>query len=452
MQFNRLIYSVFALLQISYAIDLDITSTDSVCNAASLVIDGVLDYYLGTRYGGTVGMFQEPYYWWESGGAFGSMIDFWYFCQNDTFEDLIYEGLIAQKGSNNDYIPANQSTTEGNDDQGFWGLAVMEATERNFTNPPSDQAGWLALTQAVFNTMWARWDTQYCGGGLRWQIFTWNSGYSYKNTVSSACLFAIGARLGRYTANDTYIEVANTVFEWLEDIEFIVESNGAYSVYDGAQISSNCSEITTIEWSYNFALLLSGSAYAYNYTEESIWLERTNALVSGASIFFQNNIMYERACQGSGTCNNDERSFKAYLARSLGQTAVLVPSTYDTIYPWIEASAQAAASTCNGGSDGHTCVLNWQNSSATKEYGLGEQMSALEIFQNLLINERPAPYTDEAGGSSTGDASAGISSSSDSSTLSGEDLNITSKDKAGSGVLTAVILALLTGGTIWMVV
>jgi mannan endo-1,6-alpha-mannosidase len=434
-----------------HAIDLDVTSSTSICDGAALIADGVLDYYDGTRYGGTVGMFQSPYYWWEAGEAMGSLLGYWFFCKNDTFNTIIYDALMAQRGSSNDYIPSNQSMTEGNDDQGFWGLAVMEATERNFTNPPSDQPGWLALSQAVFNTMWARWDDQYCGGGLRWQIFTWNSGYTYKNTISTACMFTMATRLGRYTGNETYFEVADTAYQWLVDVGFVVVSDGSASVYDGAQISSNCSDITQIEWSYNMGLLMAGCAYAYNATSESKWLDRTEYFVAGASIFFTNDIMYERACQGSTSgCNNDQRSFKSIFSRCLGQTAVLAPSTYDTIYPWIVASAEGAALSCTAGSDGHTCGQDWTIGKSDYKYGLGEQMSALEIFDNLLINQRPAPYTNTSGGTSTGDPSAGLDSTSNS--LAETTLNITSGDKAGAGVITAIILAIVTGGSIWMVV
>jgi mannan endo-1,6-alpha-mannosidase len=82
-------------------------------------------------------------------------------------------------------MPANQSKSLGNDDQGFWGLTAMAAAEYNFENPPSDSPQWLALAQAVFNTQAVRWDDTSCGGGLRWQIYNFNSGYDYKVTYSS---------------------------------------------------------------------------------------------------------------------------------------------------------------------------------------------------------------------------------------------------------------------------
>jgi mannan endo-1,6-alpha-mannosidase len=74
-------------------------------------------------------------------------------------------------------------------------MAAMTAAELNFQNPPKDKPQWLALAQAVFNTQASRWDTTSCGGGLKWQIFTFNNGYNYKNSISNGCFFNLGSRL-----------------------------------------------------------------------------------------------------------------------------------------------------------------------------------------------------------------------------------------------------------------
>lgn len=436
----------------THGITLDTSSKESVCNAVSLISDGMMDYYEGNRKGGTVGMFQSPYYWWQAGEAWGGMLDMWWYCQNDTYESDIYDALMHQRGDNNDYIPSNQSTTEGNDDQGLWGIVVMAAAERNFTNPPDDVPGWLALSQAVFNTMWKRWDTEHCGGGLRWQIFTWNSGYTYKNTVSNGCMFNIGARLARYTQNDTYVDKCETIWNWVTDVQFAVLGDSGYSLYDGASIDDNCTTITKSEWTYNFGLFLAGCGYLYNYTEDSQWQDRAKNMLDGLLIFFNstNDVMYERQCQQSGTCNTDERSFKSVFSRMLGLTSILVPDLSDTIDNYIHKSAMGAASSCVGGTDGHTCGLNWSFGGHDGYFGLGEQMCALEVIQNTLVHERPAPYTQHKGGSSKGNDNAGLSDSKTSSNQN--ELDIKSKDKVGAAILTAVVLAIMFGGAAWMVV
>ncbi|SCU96023.1 LAME_0F14532g1_1 [Lachancea meyersii CBS 8951] len=432
------------------AIDLDVSSKNSICSATALIQDGIMDYYDANNYGGSVGMFQAPYYWWEAGEVFGGMLENWYLCQNTSYEQVLYDSMLAQAGPDYDYMPSNQSMVEGNDDQGVWGLTVMGAVERNFTNPTEKGVpGWLAMVQGVFNTMYSRWDDQHCGGGVRWQIFTWNSGYNYKNTISNACLFQLAARLGRYTGNDTYIDVAEKIFDWMVDVGYIVLNDTA-NVYDGANIDDNCTDITKLEWSYNQGVVLGGAAYMYNATNgSSEWETRLSQVVGGStSLFFRNKIMYEMTCQDAKSCNNDQRSFKSIFSRMLSLTSVLAPYTADTINPLMEASAEAAAKSCTGGSDGHTCGMNWETGSWDGYYGLGEQACALEVIQSLLYDQRPAPYTDSDGGTSVGDANAGLNKT--TTNVLHSDLKITHKDKVGAAILTAVVIAVLVGGSVWM--
>ncbi len=49
------------------AITLDLTSTDSIKNAASTIAFDLMTYYTGNRTGDTPGNLPDPYYWWEAG-------------------------------------------------------------------------------------------------------------------------------------------------------------------------------------------------------------------------------------------------------------------------------------------------------------------------------------------------------------------------------------------------
>jgi len=101
----------------------------------------------------------------------GSMIDYWHYTGDTSYNDVISAGIQHQVGENDDMMPANWSQSMGNDDQGFWGMTTMLAAETNFPNPPSTSPGWLALAQAVFNTQAGRLKieenptTGSCGGG-----------------------------------------------------------------------------------------------------------------------------------------------------------------------------------------------------------------------------------------------------------------------------------------------
>ncbi|ODV58879.1 glycoside hydrolase family 76 protein [Ascoidea rubescens DSM 1968] len=394
---SKFLLSSFSILA-AYAIDLDTSSKDSICSAVSTISDGILDYYLGTRYGGNVGMFQQPYYWWQAGEAFGSLLDQWYLCEDKTNEQLLYDALVSQTGDNYDYVPLNQTETEGNDDQGVWSFAIMSAAEKGFPSPKNSGVPyeWVELAENIFNSMFGRWDDE-CGGGLRWQIYDTNVGFDYKNSVSNGCLFQLAARLAKYHNDPKYTYIADYVWEWTTDVDFLTEYDDTIILHDGAHTYANCEDITDKEWTYNYGLYMVGSAYLYNYTGEQRWLDRTNKLLHRSNeIFFNNNVMYEQQCQradSKSVCNNDQRSFKSLFSRCLGLTSVLAPSTRSTIESLIEASAKGAAASCSGGSDGVTCGIDWTMNSWDGWYGLGEQMSAIEVIQNLLIADRPAPLT-----------------------------------------------------------
>jgi len=191
----------------------------------------------------------------------------------------------------------------------------------------------------------------------------------------------------------------------------------------------------------------------YNHTNGSeIWKGRVEGLLNATSVFFQNGILYEVACETNGKCNNDQMSFKAYLARWLAATTKMAPFTYDTIMPLLRTSAAAAALQCSGGASGRTCGLKWTNeANYDGTYGVGQQMSALEVIQSNLITQVAGPVTNNTGGTSQGNSAAG-SGSSDTSAATGQFQDSpTTGDRVGAGFLTTVVLVGVLGGVWWMV-
>lgn len=377
-------------------------------------------------------------------------LDYWFYTEDDEYVDLTKQGLLFQVGKHNDYMPLNQTRTEGNDDQGFWGLAVMSAAENNFPNPEDDEPQWLGLAQAVFNTQAARWDTENCNGGLRWQIFQWNNGYDYKNSISQACFFALGARLALFTGNQTYADWAEKTWDWMIGVEFINQDN--WYVYDGAHIPNNCTKIVPYQFSYNAGGFILGAAAMYNFTESDVWKERLDNLLQGAKVFFtgdEKNIMTEVACEPVNLCNLDQQSFKAYLSRWLAATTKWAPHTADFIMPLLRASAVAAAKQCQGGSNNRMCGLIWNKDKYDGSTGVGQQMAALEVTLSCMVGEREAPYTSKTGGTSKGDPTAG----SGDIGRTEPDRNwkeITAGDNAGAAILTIIIVSMLLTGITWI--
>lgn len=344
---------------------------------------------------------------WAAGAMFGTLVDYWYYTGDDSYVNLTMTGLLAQVGEHDDYMPKAQVLNEGNDDQGFWGLAVMAAAEYNFPNPPEDEPQWLGLAQAVFNTQAARWDKSHCNGGLRWQIFEWNNGYDYKNSISNGCFFAIAARLALFTGNTSYSDWAEKTWDWMIGTDLIDERG---YVYDGGHIHDNCTKLTRFQWTYNAGVFINGASAMYNMTGEEKWKDRLDLLLDGVKVFFtgpEKNIMTEVACEPVNLCNLDQQSFKAYLSRWLAATTKWVPSTYDFIMPYLRASAEAAITECTGGDNGRMCGLHWVNATWDGTTGVGQQMAAAEVIMANMIQSRSDAKTSKTGGTSKADPGAG---------------------------------------------
>lgn len=425
-----------------------IKKKDSVKSTAKKVAKNMLSYYTGMNPGDNPGNLPDPYYWWEAGAMFTALIDYWYFTGDDSWNDITTQAIIWQAGDDGTFMPSNQTRTEGNDDQGFWAFAAMAAAERNFPNPPDDVPGWLAMAQAVFNTQARRWDTESCGGGLKWQIFTFNSGYDYKNTISNGCFFNLATRLAKYTGNQTYADWADRIWDWTVNVGFMSDT---YQFWDGADDRQNCTGVGHLEWTYNSGVYLFGAAVMYNFTEgDPVWRDRTEKILDSANeSFFNNSIMYERACEPVNTCQVDQRSFKGYLARWMAATTQVAPFTFDKVMPLLRATADAAVKTCTGGDDGYACGMKWMEKHWDGTEDAGLQMAVLEVVQSTLISRVDPPVTHDHGGTSKGNPGGGgrpPNPRPGSLTMS-----ITTGDKAGAGVFTAVVSLIVIGSTGWMI-
>jgi mannan endo-1,6-alpha-mannosidase len=157
--------------------------------------------------------------------------------------------------------------------------------------------------------------------------------------------------------------------------------------------------------------------------------------------------MVEFTCEIEGTCNIDQRSFKAFLSRWMGYTAVVAPWTRDLINPRLQASAMAAAAQCTGGESQTDCNLYW----ATKNehvgsFGVGEQMAAMEVIQSLLYPFVAGPASRDSGGRSLSRPNAGLDTASELPLLN----ESTVGDKIGGAFLTVIMLVSTVAGAVWM--
>jgi mannan endo-1,6-alpha-mannosidase len=371
-----------------------------------------MSYYTGniTNTPSTVGVLPGPYYWWEAGALWGAMLDYYHYTNDvcyppfpkkhtsnllqSSYNNVTTQALLSQVGPLYDYMVPLHQKDEGNDDQAFWGFATMSAAEKDYPQPTVGNYSWLELTENLWNTQVRRWDTSTCNGGLKWQIFTFNNGYDYKNSVSNGAFFQLSARLARFTGNQTYVEWANKSYDWSVNIG-LIDPN--YHIFDGTDDLQNCTTLDQLVWTYNAGIALYGAAVLYNYTNGSaLWAERTEGFLNATANFFSpydnaSNIMYEPACETVNTCDNDQFSFKGYLSRFMWDTTLLAPFTKAAVTALLTPSAQAAAIACSGGASNTTCGQKWYVGGYDGKPGVGQQMSALETIQGLLIGGSVPP-------------------------------------------------------------
>ena len=325
----------------------------------------------------------------------GALLDYYHFTGDSTYNSITTQALLSQVGPLSDYMVPWQQKDEGNDDQAFWGFATMSAAEQDYPQPTTGNYSWVELTENLWNTQVRRWDNTSCNGGLKWQIFPFNNGYDYKNSVSNGAFFQLSARLARFTGNQTYVEWAEKSLEWSQSIGLITPD---WHVYDGTDNTKNCSDQDQILWTYSAGIYLYGSAVLYNFTNgSSVWETRTRGFLNSTGNFFSppynnaTNIMFEPACETVHTCDNDQYSFKGYLSRFMWASTLMAPFTTTAVTTLLQASSLAAAQACSGGYDGVTCGEHWYYGGYDGIYGVGQQMSALETLQGLLIQDTVPP-------------------------------------------------------------
>src|SRR4051812_36775118 len=100
-----------------------------------------MTYYTGNQTGSNMlGLLPRPYYWWEAGAMWGTMISYWHYTNDTTYAEEVGQAIISKDGPNHDFIMANQVSDTGNDDKAFWALTAMSAVEYEFPIPTTSNA------------------------------------------------------------------------------------------------------------------------------------------------------------------------------------------------------------------------------------------------------------------------------------------------------------------------
>ncbi|KAJ5133036.1 hypothetical protein N7448_007194 [Penicillium atrosanguineum] len=435
-------------VQGALALDININDENSIKQAAKTVATDMMTYYNDRDSKAIPGKFDGT--WWEGGSMFMILIQYWFLTGDTDFNAEVMEGMYWQKGDDN-YFPSNYSQYLGNDDQVFWGLAAITAAELNY--PEQDgQPSWVSLAQGVFNTQAPRWDTSSCHGGMRWQIWPYQAGYTTKNAISNGGLFQLSARLALYTRNTTYSEWAERIWDWSATTPLLKQKN--WNIADSTTCETQCTDHGDWQWTYNYATYVSGAAYMYNYTNGTQkWKDGIDGLVGTSDQFYPTkvggNILSEITCESIEKCDRNQITFKAYFTSWLAFMTTIVPGASDLVMPKLQTSAEAAVKTCTGLSDGTHCGIKWYTQTWDGSDGLEQQMAVLGVLNAILVPfKNRAPFTADTGGTSKSNPNAGTNSSdSDVPVLN----NITNGDRAGAGVLTVIFVTGWAVAVTWMI-
>ncbi|PWY88204.1 mannan endo-1,6-alpha-mannosidase [Aspergillus heteromorphus CBS 117.55] len=418
-----------ALAGSASAISLDINNEQSIRNAAATASFNTMSNYTSNHTGQIPGYIPDA--WWEGGALFDTLIQYWYFTGDASNNPAVSQGMYWQRGNDN-YMPSNWSSYMSNVDQMAWGLAAMTAAELNYP-VETNMSSWQTLAQRVFKVQSARWDESTCGGGLRWQIWSYESGYTMKTAASNGGLFQLSARLARFTGNQTYADWAEKIWDW--SLTSLV-NNDTWVVADSTSTGSGCATVGENQWTYNYGLYLSGLAYMYNFTNgETKWKAGLNGLLNTTfTNFFPEKyggmIMSEALCEPAEDCNTSEETYKGLLAGDLAFVSVVAPYTASEIIPRLQGSASGAAKQCSGGSNETLCGRRWYQTTWDGSADMEEQMSATSIFASNLVVYKDAGLATQA--------TATNATTTEGGTGAGNGTSSTDASGGGNGTVTGV--------------
>ncbi|KAF1364274.1 glycoside hydrolase, partial [Lizonia empirigonia] len=294
-------------------------------------------------------LFAEPIWWWQSGSAADALLTYTYTTGDSQYATLLSNTLITEATGTNDFMTVHAT---GNDDQAWWALAALTAAETNLA--PTGPLPWATLAQNVFQKQTTRWDKDKCNGGMKWKILEGDGtdGWHYKSAIANGLFFQMAARLALLTSSADIKAWAEKSYNWTVSVGLISPEFDVYDGTDDAKGENGCVDVNHNMWSYNVGVFMYGSAVMANLTNDDEWLARTKGFIASAKRNFVNEEtgeLWEAMCEGDGSCDSDQVSFKGTLARWLGATAELLPDLRDSVQEVMAgASSMATAGTAEG--------------------------------------------------------------------------------------------------------
>jgi mannan endo-1,6-alpha-mannosidase len=274
-----------------------------------------------------------------------------------------------------------------NDDIMWWGMPAITLSEL-FTKDTALPAGGTfgILSTNTIDDIWSSWDTSTCGGGIFWTRDRNAASFSlrnYKSTISNVQYISMGARIYLLTSNQTYLDQAIMVYNWLTRIGLATKDG---HVWDGAD-APNCAEIfeLPIPASYLYGQLIQGLAELYLATGKTSYLSDAELYTNQALITFTKDSILTDRCEPN--CALNSVTPKGILLRGLATLYPLTSAAMKSrIKIVIDASFSAMLLTCNSK---FACGNTWATSFPTIYSDFHTQLNAVELMNIVAIIYAP---------------------------------------------------------------
>ena len=251
--------------------------------------------------------------WWNGANALTAIIKYGQLTDNDSLIKVVENTYLKTKQFE---VPANDKTdawvctnyiNDYYDDEGWWGLAWLDAWEW------TGNEEYLKTAKIIFKDITLGWD-EICGGGIYWK-----KGLSGKSTISNELTLLLAARLylvNNETVNErSHLQWSVDIWNWILSVKLINEKG---QVQDGISSGNGVCKINSRIWTYNQGVILSGLVNLHKITGDNTYLNHAHSIAEAAinNMVNEKGILYEKLCEPDN-CNGDAEQFKGVFMRHL---------------------------------------------------------------------------------------------------------------------------------------
>ncbi|KAA1110436.1 hydrolase 76 protein [Puccinia graminis f. sp. tritici] len=332
----------------------DVHNIEQLTEAACAAMGNLMSYFTPNPRG-TFNETDTP--WHESGMIWGLNFDYARWTGDTRYLDIVTQALVHQSNDElHDFL--SPGVKEQWNDDILWpaqaGKTVVAAAELygpSSTLPNSTET-WINLANKTYQEAASQTDDK-CGGGIYWYRDRSAPRGSYKALITHSEFISQGARNYMITKDPETLEMAKSILEWVISSGIANPKTGL--LMDGLSIN-NCTDFTTFQWSYNYGQWLGSLAWMHKATGDQKYLDMATPYFDYSQRTFaasNTSGIISELCEPDGSCNRDQKGFKAIYARNL---AYLHRETNNStmkraIEKVIHTSVQAMAA--------HSCDKDW---------------------------------------------------------------------------------------------